>query len=636
MNIYNIKSEIEKEIFETVEKPDKSGCLPYGKEMLLTLIFYKFISQYGEDVGINVPEGWGIETLNSNPKISYEFLNELIERLEFLFSINEELKNFSYVLDLEDIDDDYDYYDENDGEYVPDYTTSLEDIKEEFDENADFRLLCDFALHWFHKIEEIDKRVEGKDKWERMFYYTLQCMNQIVCVQSFEYATPKGVEGLIAELIFKPSDKDENIRIYDPVLSTGTLLSSLLNKTSGDVSVCGLAIERRHVVIAKMQLILNGSTDNEIVYGSSLTDPAFTKDGCLDVFDYVVSNQATKMLNFTNLLSTQRFKANWDQVWRVVENVYADEALIMHFILSIKDGGMGALLVEDTYLAEGISLKMRNWLIENNCVEAIIELPEGLVMNHTKPTLLLLTNKQSSGDVFVVDGSKCFTKEEHGIGMSSDDIHLISYAWKKKLVKNNFSRIVSANAMENHGYSFQAKVYLLMHNYEVADKGYKYVPLRDFLKPIERKWVDDSIETGRLIDYDTLKDDPVNFYISPTELSEENLHFGASVLEENALLIINDMKKLNPSYCYASHEAPLYFSPSLSAFTVSDAVNLNYLIKELHKDYVKEQVKAFYTNFFYDNYSISEDSFLNVRVKVPVGGTKVVFGREVLMRMGMN
>lgn len=239
-----------------------------------------------------------------------------------------------------------------------------------------------------------------------------------------EHWTPRDVVELMADIIFVPiADKimDASYSCYDGACGTGGMLTvaqdrlqTLVQRRGKDVSIhlFGQEINPETYAICTADLLLKGDGEEagHIMYGSTLSDDQHASRS----FDFMLSNppygkswktDAEKMGGKKNILDT-RFNAYLDggETISMLPSVRDGQLLfLLNNVAKMKDNTpIGSRIAE---VHNGSSLftgdagsgesNARRYLFENDLVEAIIALPEGMFYNTPLGTFIwVLSNKK--------------------------------------------------------------------------------------------------------------------------------------------------------------------------------------------------------------------------------------------------
>ena len=236
---------------------------------------------------------------------------------------------------------------------------------------------------------------EEKDLIGRVYEYFLKEFAVNATKEEGEYYTPHDVVQLIAAMI-EPFDGT----LYDPCCGSGGMFiqsAELVKAKRGDISrinVYGQEKEPATYRLAKMNLALRGISHN---LGSE-SDSSFTHDLHKGLyFDYIMANPPFNLKGWydDNLKSDSR----WADYERPPES-NANYAWILHILSHMKPlNGVAGFLLANGALGDSDTLAIREKLIRDDKVEAIIILPRELfIITDISVTLWILNQNKKGGD----------------------------------------------------------------------------------------------------------------------------------------------------------------------------------------------------------------------------------------------
>ena len=234
---------------------------------------------------------------------------------------------------------------------------------------------------------------EEKDLIGRVYEYFLKEFAVNATKEEGEYYTPHDVVQLIAAMI-EPFDGT----LYDPCCgSAGMFIQSaeLVKAKRGDISrinVYGQEKEPATYRLAKMNLALRGISHN--LGGEA--DSSFTHDLHKGLyFNYIMANPPFNLKGWYN--DNLKTDSRWSDYSTPPES-NANYAWILHMLSHLKplDGVAGFLLANGA-LGDEDTLAIRQKLIENDKVEAIIILPRELFITTDISVTLWILNQNKKG-----------------------------------------------------------------------------------------------------------------------------------------------------------------------------------------------------------------------------------------------
>lgn len=267
-----------------------------------------------------------------------------------------------------------------------------------------------------------------------------------------EHFTPREVIHLMTHLIFDPV-KDELppvMTIYDPACGSGGMLTEAKNfikdeagaiKALGDVYLYGKEINDETYAICKSDMMIKGNDPSNIKSGSTLSTDEFSGTR----FDFMLSNPPygkswssdLKYIKDGKEVIDPRFLVKLKDYWGKEETVDATPRssdgqllFLMEMISKMKDPGNNGRGSRIASVHNGSSLftgdagggesNIRRYIIENDMLDAIIQLPNNLFYNTGITTYIwvLSNNKPSTrqGKIQLIEASLLFHKLRQNLG----------------------------------------------------------------------------------------------------------------------------------------------------------------------------------------------------------------------------
>ena len=268
-----------------------------------------------------------------------------------------------------------------------------------------------------------------------------------------EHFTPREIIELMTRVVFDPV-KDELppvMTVYDPACGSGGMLTEAQNfikdqegafKAKGDVYLFGKEINDETYAICKSDMMIKGNDPENILLGSTLSNDEFAGKK----FDFMFSNPpygkswATEEKNIKDGkdIIDARFVVELTNYWGVKESCGATPTkddgqllFLMEMVSKMKVQGENAPLGSRiASIHNGSSLftgnagsgesNIRRFIIDNDLLEAIIQLPNNMFYNTGITTYLwLLSNNKSAnrrGKVQLIDASELYKKLRKNLG----------------------------------------------------------------------------------------------------------------------------------------------------------------------------------------------------------------------------
>lgn len=222
-----------------------------------------------------------------------------------------------------------------------------------------------------------------------------------------EFFTPQSVSALIARIALWGQESVN--KIYDPACGSGSLLlqaKKIFDMHQIKEGFFGQEINRTTYNLARMNMFLhNVNYDKfDIALGDTLLNPQYQNQ---KPFDAIVSNPPYSISwigdNDPTLINDDRFAP----AGVLPPNDKADFAFILHALHYLSARGRAAIVSYPGILYRvGREQKIRQYLVENNFVEAVIALPPNLFFGTTiAVNILVLSKHKTDTDTHFIDAS---------------------------------------------------------------------------------------------------------------------------------------------------------------------------------------------------------------------------------------
>ena len=291
-----------------------------------------------------------------------------------------------------------------------------------------------------------------------------------------EYYTPQEVSELLARITVV-GKKSVN-KVYDPACGSGSLLlkfAKVLGKDNVRKGFFGQEINLTTYNLARINMFLHDINYEQfdIAHGDTLLDPAHWDD---EPFEAIVSNPpySIRWPGDENplLINDPRYSP----AGVLAPKSKADLAFTMHMLSWLAVNGTAAIVEFPGVLYRGgAEQKIRKYLIDNNYVDAVIQLPPDLFFGTTIQTCILVLKKSKKDNkVLFIDASAEFA-------------HIGN---KNKLLPGNQQKILDAfTARENIGHFTK-----LIPNADLAENGYN-ISVSSY---VEQEDTREAVDIGKL------------------------------------------------------------------------------------------------------------------------------------------
>ncbi|ENO17488.1 type I restriction-modification system DNA-methyltransferase [Schaalia cardiffensis F0333] len=227
-----------------------------------------------------------------------------------------------------------------------------------------------------------------------------------------EFFTPQEVSEVLARIAI---DGRERVgRVYDPACGSGSLLLKFAKILGADnvEGFFGQEVNLTTYNLCRINMFLHdiNFANFDIALGDTLLEPAHWDD---EPFDAIVSNPpySTKWVGKDDptLLHDPRFAP----AGALAPKSKADLAFTMHMLNWLKVDGTAAIVEFPGVLYRGAAeQKIRQYLVDNNYVDAVIQLPPDLFFGTTIATCIIVLKKSKKDNaVFFLDASDQFERK---------------------------------------------------------------------------------------------------------------------------------------------------------------------------------------------------------------------------------
>ncbi len=295
--------------------------------------------------------------------------------------------------------------------------------------------------------------------------------------------TSRDIIYLMTELLIAPEKEDIKANgcyktAYDMTMGTSQMLGCLTERVKeinedADLTCFGQEFNPETYAIAKADMLIKGGNASGMKYGDTLSEDAYYGYE----FDYIISNPP--------------FGIDWKREKDAVEKeaklgyegrfgpglpTISDGQMLfmLNGVKKLKDGaGRMAIIQNGSSLYTGDAgsgaSEIRKYLIREDLVETIIQMPTDLFYNTGISTYIWVISKNKSseriGRVQLIDASKCFVKRRRSIGnkrvdLDDDCIELILKAYNNPDVDETYTNgdlVVESQSFENDYFGY-AKV----------------------------------------------------------------------------------------------------------------------------------------------------------------------------------
>ncbi|WP_252233271.1 MULTISPECIES: N-6 DNA methylase [Clostridium] len=402
-------------------------------------------------------------------------------------------------------------------------------------------------------------------------------------LSSYSFITPKSIKELLANLF----NISENMNIADITCGTGGILSQIINGCNSKnldvntINLYGQEINFKIALIGKVNLLLHGMKNSSIVIKDSLREPILNDNHYINNVDIILSNLPLGLKwNINEIGYRNDFK------YDIPSTMNADWLFIQRGLSALNNCGRAAFIVSKGTLTRKTEMKIREYILKDDFVEAIISLPSNLYGSKTIPIEILIINKNKDiklkNKVLFIDASKAFYKKERGKNdLKPEHIDKLLAVYHNYTEIDGYSKLVDISMIEKHNFELNSSLYI---NNSLTD-------LKNAKMQILSKVAD--IKRGLQISKNDIQnnkssDDNSYYYIKISDLNDGKIQFNDKVKNLSASkinsyelkpndILISARGTLIKLAIYEEHMQPSVFSGNILLIRVKQNYNPYFL-----------------------------------------------------------
>ena len=281
-----------------------------------------------------------------------------------------------------------------------------------------------------------------------------------------EFFTPQEVGELLARIVIM--NKTSVNKVYDPACGSGGLLlkfAKILGKENVKQGFFGQEINLTTYNLARINMFLHNINYNNfnIARGDTLIHPEHWDD---EPFDAIVSNPpySIRWAGKTNpiLINDERFAP----AGVLAPTSKADLAFTMHMLSWLSPKGTAAIVEFPGVLYRGgAEQKIRQYMIDNNFVDTVIQLPSDLFFGTSIATCVLVLKKnKTDNNILFVDASEEFIRNTNKNKLSNENINNIVGLLKDRKTIENKAYLATYDEIKDNAYNISVNSYLKPNN----------------------------------------------------------------------------------------------------------------------------------------------------------------------------
>ncbi|OOE95966.1 N-6 DNA methylase [Salinivibrio sp. AR640] len=318
--------------------------------------------------------------------------------------------------------------------------------------NSSINNLLKEAIYYLSDFNLSDNYLTSTDVFPYAFELLIKRFADESGKKAGEFYTPNEVVRLLVGML-KP---EKGMSLYDPTCGVGGMLIQAYNSLKerevkvDSFSLYGQEINLNTWAICKMNVFLHGALNTDVRLGDTLLEPKHLAKESLAKFDMAVANPPYNLkIHETDVFWHDRYQRF---CYGVPPKNSADLAFLQHMISSLNEYGQAGMILPSGALSRGHSERnIREGILKDDLVEAVVSLPPGLFYGTSIPTSIIIINKnkerQRKHKVLFIDASQDFFSKRKMNVLREDDIHKIVRSFEEFESVGTFCKVVSIDAI---------------------------------------------------------------------------------------------------------------------------------------------------------------------------------------------
>ena len=258
--------------------------------------------------------------------------------------------------------------------------------------------------------------------------------------------------------------KTEVNKVYDPACGSGSLLlkfAKVLGKENVHQGFFGQEINLTTYNLARINMFLHDVNFEkfDIAHGDVLIDPKHWDD---EPFEAIVSNPPYSINWEGDANATLINDPRFSPAGVLAPKSRADLAFTMHILSWLAVNGTAAIVEFPGVLYRaGAEQKIRKYLVDNNYIDAVIQLPPDLFFGTTIATCIIVLKKSKKDNaVLFIDASAEFTHEGNKNQLTPAHHRKILDTYVGRASVEHFARLVPHQVIADNGYNISVTAYV--------------------------------------------------------------------------------------------------------------------------------------------------------------------------------
>jgi type I restriction enzyme M protein len=277
-----------------------------------------------------------------------------------------------------------------------------------------------------------------------------------------EYYTPQEVSELLTRITLV--GKTEVNKVYDPACGSGSLLlkfAKILGKENVRQGFFGQEINITTYNLCRINMFLHDIDYDkfDIGHGDTLTEPLHWDD---EPFEAIVSNPPYSIRWDGDANPLMINDPRFSPAGVLAPKSKADLAFIMHSLSWLATSGTAAIVCFPGVLYRGgAEKKIRKYLIDNNFIDCIIQLPDNLFFGTSIATCIMVLKKsKAENSTLFIDASKECVKVTNSNKLTQKNMDTIIDAYKNRTNDDHVSILVPNSEIAEQDYNLSVSTFV--------------------------------------------------------------------------------------------------------------------------------------------------------------------------------
>jgi len=319
-----------------------------------------------------------------------------------------------------------------------------------------------------HDFAKIDLSDVQNDVIGDAYMYMIERFGAAAGKKAGEFFTVRNVAKLVA-MLAEPKPK---ARICDPCCGSGGLLllagEEVEKQGSNNYALYGQESTGSTYQLARMNMFLHGKDSARLEWGDTLNNPLLVENDQLMKFDIIVANPPFSLKKW----GAENAEADkYKRFWRgVPPKDKGDFAFITHMVETAKPktGRIAVIVPHGVLFRGGAEGKIREQLIKENIIDAVIGLPAGLFQTTGIPVAVLVIDRsrekgganEDKKNILFIEASKEFKPNKAQNILAEENINKIYSTYKNRKNVDKFARKVNFEEIEENDFNLNITRYV--------------------------------------------------------------------------------------------------------------------------------------------------------------------------------